>query len=209
MQYELGVRAQSMYLLHNDLLTLKISLREWLTHMMGEARDRSLVSTRRLGHTLYSQRAIKLREFTTLIRTANFAEAVCALTGAQVGTVLEERRRQLLDQEFQELGGPHPLEGEEVNLETGATRQHHATNKGKGRGKGRPAHNPTSGSSVDSALVYPDQMTTQLMGLSSPPRWPPIVASPEHAQIAAPEIPPAENSPPGVDENHTPPIPEA
>ena len=49
-QYDLRVREQTMYLLHNDPLTLKVSLGTWLTEMMFQATDRALISTRRLEH---------------------------------------------------------------------------------------------------------------------------------------------------------------
>ena len=74
-----------MHLYYSDPLTLKMSLRVWLMEMTHQARGRSVVSTRRLGHMLYSRRALKLREFVALMAADSFAGAVCSLTGAQVG----------------------------------------------------------------------------------------------------------------------------
>ena len=72
-----------MYLPHNDTLTLKMSLREWLLAMMHQASDRSLVATRRFGHMLYSRRGLKLKEFTELMSAENFASAICNLRWAR------------------------------------------------------------------------------------------------------------------------------
>ena len=131
--YALPMRSQTLYLLHNDPLTLKLSLREWLTSMMGEASDRTSVSTRRLGHMLYSRRAIKLREFTRLMGASTFAQAVCELTGAQVGVVREEHLRRLREQELLELGPPSHLVSE-AHRDTGAMESHPHPNT-------EPSHN--------------------------------------------------------------------
>ena len=56
--YDRRVREQTMYLLHNDPITLQASLKAWLTEMMRQATDRTHISTRRLGHMLYASRAI-------------------------------------------------------------------------------------------------------------------------------------------------------
>ena len=93
-----------MYLFHNDPLALKLSLRVWLTEMMHQARGRSLISTRRLGHMLNSRRAIRMREFNMLMSVEDFATAICNLTGAQVGSVRAKHQRS--------LGSPNPQPGE-------------------------------------------------------------------------------------------------
>ena len=133
--YDVRVRDQTMYLLHNDSITLKASLKVWLIEMMLQATDRVHISTRRLGHMLYTRRAIKMGEFTRLMDTDDFATAVSDLTGIPVG-----HQRQSLQQasnptepHMEGKGGSSPYDVFTI-FDTGAPQKGTASRKGKGKG---------------------------------------------------------------------------
>ena len=124
-----------MYFLRNDPIALKASLKAWLIEMMLQATDRALISTRRLGHMLYTRRAIKMGEFARLMDTDDFATAVSALTGIPVGS-----QRTSLQQEPNQTGPPTEGKGGSspydvfTIFDTGAPQKGKAGRKRKGKG---------------------------------------------------------------------------
>ena len=104
-QYDLDVRAQTLYLLRNDALTLKMSLRIWLVEMMHQATDRAATSTRRFGHMLYSGRGLKIREFTELMSAENLSATIFDLAGAQIGSTRTEHELLLQESTPPRKGG--------------------------------------------------------------------------------------------------------
>ena len=58
-----------------------------------------MAPTRKLGHMLYSRRAIKMREFNEFLAADTFARVISHLAGVQVGSVMIEHQRRLQDYE--------------------------------------------------------------------------------------------------------------
>ena len=123
-----------MYFHQDDPLTLKMALREWLTDMMHQARDRSTISTRRLGRMQYSRGGIEMCEFNNLMAADTVASAMCHLTVAQVGSVMVEHKRTVRDNDAL----PDNEEGRD-RYDTGAALEQKG--KGKGTGKRELCHN--------------------------------------------------------------------
>ena len=84
-----------MFLLRDNPRALKASLRAWISAVVRGAPQDMRVSTRRLDNMIYSRRAIKLSEFAALMGAESFAQALCDLIGAQVGSVMAEQRQRV------------------------------------------------------------------------------------------------------------------
>ena len=142
------VRAQTEYLLRSDPITLQTSLRKWSHAIIEKAPDPNSISTRRINHMLYGQRALRLQEFVELAGGSTFAEAVFRITRVRLGWMASSGKQRA---ELNTLGRVDTKKGQKTLLST----ERQKTPKGVGAASKTAAKCPAGKNAENNLLERP------------------------------------------------------